>query len=209
MSPRKDVPRTAATLTGFALVIAAATVAISSSNEAPAAAATAAPLIAAAPLISVAATATPSVAPATERPAEISRSSARTAPRRAPRTTASTKTVTAPKSADRVVRIAGVATSADMQRKLDACNGPIQINWSTHTTEIAQHDYCGGSWMSKVSTGQRITVVGGTISGTYVVNGNRRTVSKDSSASALDGLGSLVLQTCVGSRMVLVGLSPA
>lgn len=109
----------------------------------------------------------------------------------------------------RTIRVRYVATSQDMQQKLDRCDGPVQVNWPGHTTEIAQHDYCGGAWFNTVAKGQLIRVSGGTMGGLWVVNGNRRTVSKGAPVSSLDGLGGLVLQTCVGSKMVLVGLSRA
>ncbi len=213
MSPRKDVRTAVTTLSGLALAVAALVSVTSAAGESPASAATAPPVVAAAPIVSLA-LATPTAAP-TERPATVSRAADRTAARKPARTPVRTQKAAAPKTAApkprpaRVIRIAGTATSADMQQKLDACNGPIQVNWAAHTTEIAQHNYCGGAWFDKVSAGQLITVEGGSIAGTYVVNGNRRYVGKGASASSLDGLGSLVLQTCVGSRMVLVGLSPA
>lgn len=107
------------------------------------------------------------------------------------------------------IRVVAVTNPDDAQAAADTCRGPIEILWPGLPAEIAQHDYCGGAWFNSVVAGQRIRVVGGTMPGTYVVNGRRLVVSHGTSASALAGLGSLVLQTCVGSQMVLVGLDRA
>lgn len=177
-------------------------------DAAPAAAtATSRPTLVPAPTAPRAATPTPSVTAAPITPATTPAATAAPAP-------TETRTTEASRSEDRTgdlrtIRVRYVATSEDMQAKLDRCDGPVQVNWPGHTTEIAQHDYCGGAWFNTVAKGQLIRVSGGTMGGLWVVNGNRRTVNKGGSISALDGLGGLVLQTCVGDKMVLVGLSRA
>lgn len=120
------------------------------------------------------------------------------------------RTPSASRSAERTevtrsIRIAAVAGPRTMQRMLDRCIGAIQINWSGHAPEIARHNYCGGSWYAGVRTGELITVHGGSLWGTYRV-GAHRTVGKGASTRVLDGLGDVVLQTCVGHHLELVGL---
>lgn len=112
-----------------------------------------------------------------------------------------------------VVRITRVATPQTMQSAIDACTGPVEILWSNdrfrwgaHPDEIAEHDYCGGSEFSSLAKGQRVRVIGGTLSGRYVVNGYRRFARAGSPAQLLNGLGAIVLQTCVPDGVVLVGL---
>lgn len=106
----------------------------------------------------------------------------------------------------RYIHIVATATPATMQGKLDRCMGAIQINWSSHSPEIAQHDYCGGAWYAGVRPGEIIKVSGGSLAGTYRVTDNHRYVRKGAPASSIDGLGDVVLQTCVGNRLSLVGL---
>lgn len=112
-----------------------------------------------------------------------------------------------------VVRIASVVTPATMQSAINACQGPVEILWSTdpfqwgsHPDEIAEHDYCGGTDFSSLAAGQQVQVIGGNLTGLYVVNGNRRFAGPGSSADLLDGMGAVVLQTCVPDGVVLVGL---
>lgn len=112
-----------------------------------------------------------------------------------------------------VVRVAAVTTPSTMQAAIDRCQGPVAIDWSadpsrwgTHPMEIAEHDYCGGWAFTSVRTGSEVRVLGGGLSGLYVVNGQRRFVPTGASASELDGVGDIALQTCVGNGMILVGL---
>lgn len=105
-----------------------------------------------------------------------------------------------------VVRVASVTTPATMQAAINQCHGPVEIDWGFLPTEIAEHDYCGGSAFSALSAGQQVQVVGGSMAGRYVVNGQRRFAAAGSSAYQLDGLGDLALQTCVSGGVILVGL---
>lgn len=105
-----------------------------------------------------------------------------------------------------VIRIAAVTGPLTMQSAINACNGPVEIDWGIYPTEIAEHDYCGGTAFSALSAGQRVQVIGGSVAGTYVVNGNLRYASAGSSASALNGIGDIALQTCVTDGVILVGL---
>ena len=127
----------------------------------------------------------------------------------APRTPARTPARTQRPTTGVVIRVTAVTNPNDAQAAADACRGPIEILWPGLPTEIAQHDYCGGAWFDSVTTGERIEVSGGTMPGLFVVNGRRRVVNHGTSASILSGLGDLVLQTCVGSQMILVGLDRA
>lgn len=133
------------------------------------------------------------------RPA-VSRSSQRLAPK-------------PPPSAALVLHIVAVATPDTMQSAIDACDGPVEINWHSdparwgvHPDEIAEHDYCGGSQFRFLRRGQRVRVMGGDLSGVYVANGNRRFAFAGSPAHELDGIGDLALQTCVRGGVVLIGL---
>lgn len=105
-----------------------------------------------------------------------------------------------------VVRVASVTTPATMQAAINRCDGPVEIDWGFLPTEIAEHDYCGGSAFSALSAGQQVQVVGGSMAGRYVVNGERRFAAAGSSAYQLDGIGDLALQTCVSGGVILVGL---
>lgn len=110
-----------------------------------------------------------------------------------------------------VVRIASVTTPESMQAAINSCSGPVEIlwndsQWGFHPTEIAEHDYCGGTAFSALSAGQRVQVVGGDLSGTYLVNGDRRFVALGSSPQELDGIGDIALQTCVPGGLILIGL---
>lgn len=156
--------------------------------------------------------ATQSVPPKPATAHHAARTSAPVLSRSALRAAVATSTASTPAPKLRVASGAAIWISAvtqpnTAQAAADACRGPIEILWPGLPTEIAEHDYCGGAWFNSVTTGERIRVIGGTIPGEYVVNGRRLLVSHGTAASALSGLGDLVLQTCVGSRMVLVGLS--
>lgn len=112
-----------------------------------------------------------------------------------------------------VIRIAAVATPSTMQSAINACDGPVEIAWSSDPfqwgalpNEIAEHDYCGGAVFDSLAAGQRVEVVGGDLGGLYVVNGNRRFATAGASADVLSGVGDVVLQTCVPNGVVLVGL---
>ena len=112
-----------------------------------------------------------------------------------------------------VVRIWTVATPDNMQSAINSCDGPVEINWrsdpskwGSHPDEIAEHDYCGGAEFRSLRRGQRVRVAGGDLSGLYVVNGDRRFAYAGSSADMLNGLGAIVLQTCVPGGVVLIGL---
>lgn len=112
-----------------------------------------------------------------------------------------------------VLRIASITTPATMQAAINACDGPVAIDWSAdprrwgvHPMEIAEHDYCGGAAFTSLATQRQVRVVGGGLSGLYVVDGLRRFVPSGASASELDGLGDIALQTCVSDGMILVGL---
>lgn len=107
------------------------------------------------------------------------------------------------------IHISEVTDSGGAQSAIDACQGPVEVTWPSDPTEIAQHNYCGGAWFTSLTGGDEVIVSGGTVAGTYVVNGARRYAAKGSSSSTLDGLGDLVLQTCVGNQLVLIGLSRA
>jgi hypothetical protein len=107
------------------------------------------------------------------------------------------------------IYVSAVTNPSTAQAAANACRGPIEILWPGLPAPIAQHDYCGGAWFNSVTTGERIKVVGGTMPGMYVANGRRLMVGKGTSSSVLSGLGTLVLQTCVGNQMVLVGLDRA
>lgn len=113
-----------------------------------------------------------------------------------------------------MLRIASVTTPATMQAAIDACQGPVEIDWradpsrwGVHPSEIAEHDYCGGAAFKSLATGREVRVIGGGLSGLYVVNGLRRFVPSGAWASELDGMGDIALQTCVSNGMVLVGLN--
>lgn len=112
-----------------------------------------------------------------------------------------------------VIRIWTVATPDNMQTAINSCRGPVEINWRSdasrwrvHPDEITEHDYCGGSVFRSLRRGQRVHVIGGDLSGRYVVNGKRRFASPGSSADALNSVGEIVLQTCVPGGVVLIGL---
>lgn len=110
------------------------------------------------------------------------------------------------------IRVADVVTPASMQQAIDRCIGPVEIvrqlpAWAPHTTEIAEHNMCGGAAFDSLRRDQRIEILGGGLTGTYVVNGRHRFVTRGSSAAALDGLGDLDLQTCLGSGIIIIGLS--
>lgn len=131
---------------------------------------------------------------------EVSRSSYRSAPVPQP-------------TPDLVIRIATVATPDTMQEAINACQGPVEIDWARepwrwglHPSEIAEHDYCGGSSFRALTTGQRVQVIGGDLGGFYVVDGNRRYAAAGSSAALLDGIGDIAVQTCVPGGVILIGL---
>ncbi|MGN6162444.1 MAG: hypothetical protein ACTHOG_12185 [Marmoricola sp.] len=112
-----------------------------------------------------------------------------------------------------VVRIAAVTTPRTMQAAIDACRGPVEIDWNSdglrwgwHPSEIAEHDFCGGSRFESLRRGQRVEVIGGTLGGTYVVNGNRRYATAGSSAEQLNGIGDIAMQTCLAKGLILIGL---
>jgi hypothetical protein len=105
-----------------------------------------------------------------------------------------------------VIHIAAVTGPLGMQSAINSCQGPVEIVWGVYPTEIAQHDYCGGSAFSALTAGQQVQVIGGGLTGTYVVNGDFRYASVGSSASQLDGIGDIALQTCVTDGVILVGL---
>ena len=106
------------------------------------------------------------------------------------------------------VPISQWATTDDMQRKLDRCIGPVAITIPDAPLLIAEHDYCGGAArIASRRMGDRVHVTsGGGVNGTYKVVSIRR-VPKGSSTSVLRGLGAVVLQTCVGNAVVLVGIN--
>lgn len=93
-----------------------------------------------------------------------------------------------------------------MQSAINACTGPVEIVWGNLPPEVAEHDYCGGSAFSSLSAGERVRVIGGNLSGTYVVNGQRRFATAGSSADLLRGIGDIALQTCVPGGVILIGL---
>lgn len=113
---------------------------------------------------------------------------------------------TPPPAVSLVITIASIASPATMQSAINDCLGPVEIDWGYFPTEIAEHDFCGGSAFSSLSTGQRVRVVGGGMPGVYVVNGQRRFAAAGSSADQLNGMGDIVLQTCVSDGVILVGL---
>ena len=106
------------------------------------------------------------------------------------------------------VPISQWATADDMQRKLDRCIGPVAITIPDAPLLIAEHDYCGGSArIASRHMGDRVHVTnGGAVNGTYKVVSIRH-VPKGSSTSVLRGHGAVVLQTCVGNAVVLVGIN--
>jgi len=111
------------------------------------------------------------------------------------------------------IRIAELATPATMQTAIDACRGPVEIDWNAdplrwglHPNEIAEHDYCGGARFPALTTGERVKVIGGTVGGLYVVNGHRRYALPGAPAEQLDGIGDIALQTCLPHGLVLIGL---
>lgn len=104
------------------------------------------------------------------------------------------------------ISIATVSSPATMQSAINNCGGPVEIVWGYYPTEIAEHDFCGGAAFSSLGDGERVRVVGGGLSGIYVVNGQRRFASVGSPADQLSGMGDVVLQTCVTDGVILVGL---
>lgn len=105
-----------------------------------------------------------------------------------------------------LLRVARVVRPADMQDAINSCVGPVEILWGSHPLEIAQHDYCGGGWFATLVDGQEVRVTGGELTGLFRVDGSRRWERDGASADSLDGLGDLVLQTCVPGGVELVGL---
>ena len=100
------------------------------------------------------------------------------------------------------------ATPGDMQGKIDRCVGPVAITIPDAPLLITEHDYCGGTGrIASLRKGDRVQVAGGGgVNGTYKVV-SIRYVPKGSSTSVLRGLGAVVLQTCVGNSVVLVGIN--
>lgn len=111
--------------------------------------------------------------------------------------------------APRILRIVAVASPEDAQLEINRCAGAVEVAWSSDPHEIAEHDFCGGAWFASVAAGTAVEVVGGTRPGLYVANGNRQMLPKGADSSALDGLGDLVLQTCDGDSLIVIGLSRA
>lgn len=105
-----------------------------------------------------------------------------------------------------VITIATVSSPATMQSAINDCLGPVEIVWGYYPTEIAEHDFCGGAAFSSLSDGERVRLIGGGLSGVYVVNGQRRFAAVGSPADQLSGMGDVVLQTCVTDGVILVGL---
>lgn len=107
------------------------------------------------------------------------------------------------------VRVTTLASFGNMQSQIDRCRGAVGINLPGHPYLIAQHDYCGGTYqLSRYKVGDRVNIVGiGGHLGRYKVV-SKKYVPKRTFLSALDNLGSVVLQTCTSSGYLLTGLVP-
>lgn len=106
-----------------------------------------------------------------------------------------------------LVAVAHVATLSALQTKIDWCRGPVYLKYATYPGLIAEHDYCGGAYrLGRHRIGALVRVIGpGVADGLSRVR-SKKTVPKGSSFSVTTGMGSLVLQTCAGNRLLLAGL---
>lgn len=115
-----------------------------------------------------------------------------------------------PLEVDLHVEVAHSATPATVQETLDLCEGPVAVRFTgSRPTLLAEHDYCGGSWVLRLDPGEVVRLHGSVDSGTYRVSRRIKVVPKESSAFTLRGMGDVVAQTCRpdGSTLRLVGLS--
>lgn len=103
------------------------------------------------------------------------------------------------------IKISAWGNLGNMQALVNRCSGPVAITGSVGLPLlIAEHNYCGGSGhIAARRIGQRVNVSG---YGTYRVV-SRKNVVRGTSSDVIRGMGSIVLQTCVGSTINLVGLS--
>lgn len=128
----------------------------------------------------------------------------------APPSAAGTTMPTWPLEVDLHVEVAHSATPATVQDTLDLCQGPVTVRFAgIRPTLLAEHDYCGGTWVLGLDPGEVLRLGGSDGSGTYRVTRQIKVVPTGTSALALQGMGDLVAQTCRpgGSTMRLVGLS--
>lgn len=86
------------------------------------------------------------------------------------------------------------------------CLGPVEYS-ASGVAVVVEHNYCGGARFLAVTTGELVHINGGDLTGTYRVNGARRLVPRGSSTDVLLGLGDVVLQSCQGGGIGLVGLT--
>ena len=105
------------------------------------------------------------------------------------------------------VRVAHTATLSTLQAKIDSCRGPVFTKYRTYPGLIAEHDYCGGTYrLGRHAIGAQVRVTGpGVRNGLYRVVA-RKVVRKGSPFSVLNGMGHVVLQTCAGNSLRLVGM---
>lgn len=115
-----------------------------------------------------------------------------------------------PPEVDLDVEVAHSATPATVQDTLDLCQGAVTVRFAgIRPTLLAEHDYCGGTWVLGLDPGEVVRLRGSNDSGTYRVTRQIKVVPKGSSTFTLHGMGDVVAQTCRpdGSTMRLVGLS--
>jgi hypothetical protein len=115
-----------------------------------------------------------------------------------------------PLAVDLHVEVAHSATPATVEETLDLCQGPVAVRFEgIRPTLLAEHDFCGGTWVLGLDPGQVVDLRGSDDSGTYLVTRRIKVVPKGSPASTLQGMGDVVAQTCRpdGSTLRLVGLS--
>jgi hypothetical protein len=116
-------------------------------------------------------------------------------------------TAAAHRVAPAVVRVAHTATLSTLQAKIDWCRGPVFTKYRAYPGLIAEHDYCGGTYrLGRHAIGAQVRVTGpGVRNGLYRVVA-RKVVRKGSPFSVLNGMGHVVLQTCAGNSLRLVGM---
>lgn len=120
-------------------------------------------------------------------------------------------TVPDPKpTVDLHVDVAHEASPATVQDALALCQGPVTVRFAgIGPTLLAEHDFCGGTWVLRLDPGEVVRLRGSDDAGTYRVTRRIKAVPKGSSAYVLEGMGDVVAQTCLpdGSTLRLVGLS--
>jgi hypothetical protein len=101
-------------------------------------------------------------------------------------------------------------TAAGFQKELDACQW-VRMDLGAPAPIVGAHNYCGGSIVLQMRTGDTVTLAGKGVSGNYVMTGARVAHAGDVVETVTAGMSAdVILQTCwqnSGGRERLVELT--